>query len=380
MSESSFSRTFEHVYDGFATPHSQPAVPGPMTGCIYRADGSKVALSERFGGHMGDHVVSDNPDRAAVPQAASRRPGRGLFLGHFMGGHYGHFITETLCTFWIFEEFPAHAFDYFLFYPFTFGLAAPAYVDRCFEAFDIDRSKVVFMGEEAMQFAELLVPERLFRLNYSTDPRLKWVYERIVDRTVASAPRSQSPDRIYLSRRKFSRSSFDRVVANEVLIERAFEARGFTAVYPEELDFPRQVALYSQASVVAGISGSGLHNSVFMRRGACLLELGDPRYDGAPAPTQALCNQISAVRSAFIPFEGRRFGPRGTMLFDMSRLTRAIDVALRKWRKGGAQAHVGARPTSGLSERFEIAYLSVRPVVGWWARRVIRLMVGLGRS
>jgi hypothetical protein len=358
-----FQKSVETVRGGVATAHRLQGLPGKLSGCIYRSDLTKVHLSERFGGFMGDYVQSDNPERLPARPHGRKLDGRGLYLGHYMGGHYGHFITETLSTFWIFEDQPAASFDYFLFHPFVFGAAIPAYVEFCFRRFGIDPGKVVFVGDEPVAFDEIVAPERLFRLNHSADPRAAWVYRHIAEG--CPAPAAAAP-RLYLSRRRFSRGNFERVIANEVDMEAEFQRRGFKVLYPETMSFEDQVGHYAHADWVAGISGSGLHNSLFMREGSHLVELGDPRYGGEPAPTQALCNRISGVSARFIPFSGPRFGQRGTMLFDMAFLRGQLDVVAGP-APGDSPARRG--PWRWLLDRLEVVYLSIRPSAGATARR-----------
>ncbi|HZZ34026.1 MAG TPA: glycosyltransferase 61 family protein [Phenylobacterium sp.] len=360
-----FQKSAETVHGGVATAHWLQGLPGKLSGCIYRSDLTKVHLSERFGGFMGDYVKSDNPERLTARPQGGKLNGRGLYLGHYMGGHYGHFITETLSTFWIFEEQPASSFDYFLFHPFVFGTEIPAYVEFCLRRFGVDPDKVVFIGAEPMAFDEMVTPERLFRLNHSADPRAAWVYRHIAEG--CPAPVTPSP-KLYLSRRRFSRGNFERVIANEVDMEAEFRRRGFKILYPETMSFDDQVGHYAHAAWVAGISGSGLHNSLFMGEGAHLVELGDPRYGGEPAPTQALCNHISGVSARFIPFRGPRFGHRGTMLFDMAFLRGQLDIVT-----GSAPARSPARRgiLQWALDRLEVLYLSIRPSAGAIARRII---------
>lgn len=367
MQSPEFEKSFETVTDGNVTPSELTGLPGKLKGCIYRQDGTKVHLSERLGGVKGDYVVSDNPEEISDLTGLEILKGRGLYLGHYMGGHYGHFITETLSTFWVFETNPSKDFDYFLFHPFVFGLGVPAYVQFCLDVFEIPFDKIVFVGSEALAFEELLVPERLFRLNHSADPRSRWTYQHLAK--AAQAPSDPSP-RLYLSRRRFSRTNFERVVANELEMEREFQRRGFRVLYPETMSFEDQIALYSRADQVAGISGSGLHNSLFMQPSALVIELGDPRYGGDPAPSQALCNKVSGVRTAFIPFVGRRFGRRGTMLFDIPFLRRSLDaiddLALTAKRPQG-----GPQIWRRVLDLVEVAYLTVRPSAGALARSIL---------
>jgi Glycosyltransferase 61 len=362
-----FQRSFETVHGGVATAHRLQGLPGKLSGCIYRSDLTKVHLSERFGGFMGDYIESDNAERLEAAPAPRKLEGRGLYLGHYMGGHYGHFITETLSTFWILEEQPAERFDYVLFHPFVFGIEIPGYAEFCLQRFGIDPKKVVFVGDEPLAFDEMVVPERLFRLNHSADPRVRWVYRHIAEGCRAPATPAS---RLYLSRRRFSRGNFERVIANEVDMEAEFRRRGFKILYPETMGFEDQVGHYAHADWIAGISGSGLHNSLFMGDDTHLIELGDPRYGGEPAPTQALCNHISGVDAHFIPFRGPRFGPRGTMLFDMGFLGDHLDIVDRAPHAEGP----GARGfLQWALDRLEVLYLSIRPSAGVIARRLIGL-------
>jgi capsular polysaccharide biosynthesis protein len=343
----------EVVRSGFATPTRFGAAPGPLAGCLHRSDGMKVELSERFGGYRHDWMRSENPKRVEPPQGAERLEGRGVYLGHDMSGHYGHFITEGLGAFWVFEEHPAAGFDFFLLHPFIFGTGPrPAHVRTCLERFGIDEDRVVLVGDAGVRFEEVVVPERLFRLNHSGDERLRWVYSQI---SRNAAP--PGAPRVYLSRRRLSHTRFDRVVANESRIEDAFRRNGYTVIHPETMAFGEQVAHYRHAESMAGLSGSALHNCLFMAPGREVVELGDPRYGGESAPNQVVCERVAGVRSTFVPFRGRRFGPKRTMLFDVRHVERTLGWA------------PSAPRLRGLGE---ILYLSVRPALGHWAVRVRR--------
>lgn len=360
-----FETTFERVCNGFVTPTL--VREGKISGCVYRADGSKVALSERFGGWKGDLFRSDNPDTLERP-ACMVRPGKGLYLGSLMAAHYGHFITEGLSTFWIFEMHPADEFDYFLFSPFVFGTEFPEYARQCMHTFGIDPDKIVIMREEAMAFEDLVVPERLFRLNHSADPALAWVYREISSQIDVGG---KLFDRIYLSRRKISFKQLTRVLANEVIVEKLFRQAGFSVIYPEVLPFKDQLALYANARVVAGPSGSALHNSLFMRPDAKLIELGDPRYGGERAPTQIVCDRLSGVETALIPFVGTLRDNGMSISVDIENLRKRL---IRILEDAGMSAldlqasHVEMSPT----ERIEIIYLSYRPLLGTKLRKLLR--------
>lgn len=353
----SFDRTFETLSGGFVTPTRVDG--GKISGCVYRSDGTKVDLSERFGGWKGDLFRSDNPELLERP-ACVERPGRGLYLGALMAAHYGHFITEGLSTFWIFETLPAREFDYFLFSPFVFGPKIPDYAKHCMRVFGIGPEKVVIIGEESMGFEELVVPERLFRLNHSADPALAWVHRQIR----IQAKKQEAPvGRVYLSRRKVSLKQLTRVIANEVLVENLFREAGFQILYPETLSFEEQLAVYANADVVAGPSGSALHNSLFMKPGAILIELGDPRYGGERAPTQVLCDTLANIKACLFPFVGTIRGDGASVTVDVqdlrSRLLRMFAEMGMTASKIGNSA-LKAKP----AEWLECIYLAYRPMAG----------------
>jgi len=308
-----FGRDVAVLRDGFATPFT---IDDRRTfrGCLYDADGARLALSQRHFGpgfrfRPGD---PDTIDPAAVA-AAPRLDGRTLYLGHYMP-HYGHFLTETLSTFWILETHPAAAFDRIAFHPYFFGRLA-GHARHCLAAFGIAPEAVVLLDAEGtggpVRFEEVVVPERLFRLWDSADPLLARVFDRIRDAILAGRGRRRDPAPgrdVYLSRRRSYWRGGQRVVANEGLVEEMFRRRGFLVVNPETVAFPDQVALYAAAPTLAGLSGSALLNCLFQRPGARLLELEHPDIydDYLPVSTQVLCNAVAGVDGTFVPFTGRR--------------------------------------------------------------------------
>ena len=360
-----FQRAFESLSDGFVSP--TVVGEGQISGCVYRNDGSKVELSERFGGWNGDIFKSVNPDRLDRPHCI-KRSGKGIYLGPLMACHYGHFITEGLSTFWIFEQTPAEQFDYFLFSPFVFGAAIPEYALQCLWAFGIDPRKVVIMGDDAMSFERIIVPERLFRLNHSADPSLRWVYQELC-RKVAAA--GETPEKVYVSRRHLSLKKLTRVIANELLVERLFAQAGFTIIYPEELSLPEQLHLFTRVAVLAGSSGSALHNSLFMNPGAKLIELGDPRHGGSRAPTQISCDLISGVDYVLIPFVGKLRADGGASSLNIESLRKSLMDVLNKVEKGSLAREL--QPVRArFMDFFEITYLTYRPALVNRLRQGIR--------
>ena len=64
-----------------------------------------------------------------------------------------------------------------------------------------------------------------------------------------------------------------RPLRNELELQRAMARRGLEVVYPELLGFHQQVALFSQARLLVGPSGSGMLNAIFAAAGSRVLDL-----------------------------------------------------------------------------------------------------------
>jgi hypothetical protein len=329
---SGFTREVAVVRDGFATPFAgnDPA-SGTFRGCLYTAEGTRLALSVRpwgpgYGFRPGDPETLDPGTVEAVP----RLPGRTLYLGQYFA-HYGHFLTETLSTFWALEAEPAARFDRIAFHPSAFGRRLTPYARAALAAFDIDPDAVVMLDEGPRRFEEVVVPERLFRLWDAADPGLRPVYARIRARTLAGrAP--EPPRALYLTRRgSYWRRSVRRVVANEARVEELFRRRGFAILDPTALSFADQLALYASAPTLAGLSGSALHNCLFQDPGARVIELEHPeiyREVGTrPAHTQDLCNAVAGVEGRFVPFTGRSRRGGAVLHLDLAAIEAALPPA-----------------------------------------------------
>ncbi len=104
--------------------------------------------------------------------------------------------------------------------------------------------------------------------------------------------------KIYITRR----AANHRRVSNEDEIIGALEERGFITVELEELEFPEQVLLFSQADIVVSVHGAGLSNMVFLQPGMKVVEFiqkPDPQLTfGTRRNTHLLNPCFRAIASA----------------------------------------------------------------------------------
>ena len=287
----------EKYTNAFATAHDVSGAERPylMSGCLYDQHGVKIDLSERYCDTV-DAYQLNNPQTASCDKDAPELVGRSIYLGHLMK-HYGHFLLETLSTFWALLE--EEQYDYYVFHPFEGAESLPAFAVPIFQAFSIPVNKIHII-DRPVKFTEVDVPARLVKLNQSVDPHMRRVYARLVE---CSTP-SYFGDSIYLSRVKNSQRKLGRSIINEPFIERLFRNAGFAVVYPEDYTVFQQISFIRSAKRIAGLSGTALHNVIFMSETAELLEIGDLRTGNEQLPMQVICNDLANVSSRFIPFKG----------------------------------------------------------------------------
>jgi Glycosyltransferase 61 len=283
--------------------------PYTVSGALYSKDGALIGLSRRVSGVTGDHVVLADPDRIEDSATVVRVPGRGCYLGHLFE-HYGHFITESLSALW--PIMAGERFEYFVAHPFgaVHGLNEKA--AWAFGRFGIKPLELYVINRQTW-FEELTVPERTWQANESVHA----AYWEIV--TAVSRPfwRAKRPRKIYLSRSKVA----NRCIENGGEIEEEFARRGFDIVHPQTMSLEEQLRQFGTCDILAGVSGSALHNIVFCPPGTAVVSVGDRRTRDTLLPNQRLCNAISSSQMALIPFAE---GERG---FDLSMLRAELSAA-----------------------------------------------------
>jgi capsular polysaccharide biosynthesis protein len=270
-----------------------------FTGCVHYADGSVCERSQRSRRFLWK--PADLPLSPGAIRGCRQRPATALYAGH-LPAHFGHFLLETPSRLWCLDAAPP--WDLLVFNRFVEEDSCGLQDEKLCSllgAFGIDLSRVALLAEDTA-FAEILVPDSLFIVGAPPHPLLRHVYARWKDHLLAGHQPSLSASRLYVSRWRLAQSRGD-VDFDESRIEDFFRRHGFTVVYPETLPFVDQVAAFAQADVIAGLGGSALHLSVFMRPESQTLVLCTPRWPKAN-PVQTLCNTVSGARLSFYPFHG----------------------------------------------------------------------------
>jgi hypothetical protein len=86
-----------------------------------------------------------------------------------------------------------------------------------------------------------------------------------------------------------------------------------------------------------------------------------------------LCDAVSGVRNALIPFVGWKFDGYRVMLFDMAALQSGLD-AIPGREADPPPTAPPPPPMERLRQAFEVGYRVLRPVVGTLARQTLNLL------
>jgi hypothetical protein len=308
-----WSQQVVELEHAIATPRAVVAMPQRkklIRGCLHDRDGSRCPASQRSA--RGEHFILGDPDHIDPHQSARWVPGRSIYLG-ISSRHYGHFLLETLSRFWALERLGS--FDHYVFHhlyglPLTPRWFQPA--RECFACFGIPLDRVIVV-RRPLRFERVVLPSAQLEISNGVEPAMAATYRRVVEHCLAQPAcgpgflhrlrgwPGDGPLRLYFSRR---RVLGNRPMRNERQVERVFTAAGFHILHPQQWSFARQVALYQRAEIIAGAEGSALHNSVFVRPGTRVINVGTPRRNSGLTLNQRMCDSLSGAESHFLPFAG----------------------------------------------------------------------------
>jgi capsular polysaccharide biosynthesis protein len=280
-------------------------------GAVYDADGALVRQSLRF----PDKHRAGDPKSLAMVQGlkTGRRIPRALYLGHAFT-HFGHFLIETVPALWWARQVDDDVA--LIFHPFDEAgrnvFAETAHGRDCLALLGLSADRIV-MATADLSVEELLLPPRHY------DMRTGPCYDfREIYRTLAAAarrsPLAPAASRIYLSRRQLKRRL--RRVSNDAAVERRLARRGFAVVHPQHMSLADQINAAASADLVAGVDGSALHLSVFMRPGSRMLVLQTKRRR-----TIHFMNALMEVETISVPAHGASVPKR----IRLDELDRALD-------------------------------------------------------
>jgi hypothetical protein len=154
-------------------------------------------------------------------------------------------------------------------YDFSHGNHAERYL--CWLQHPWQRDMLAFMGIQN----DLIIKQKPWRIYHCREvvrhqysrvdviptPSDQQIFQEIRER--CSKDCGDGPERIFISRRRFTKQVRYRALLNEQQLIDRLEQRGFVIVEPEEMEFAQQVRLFSSARIIVGLGGAGLFNAIF---------------------------------------------------------------------------------------------------------------------
>ena len=179
--------------------------------------------------------------------------------------------------------------------------------------------------EAPTRFSRLLVPSPVFHINRQGSPFFQDWAQAFAARV---APESKGSEFVYVSRRRVDPKK-KRLTLNEEALEAVFEKRGFEVLHPQELPFFEQIARMRACRLIAGCSGSALHQALFIPRRSAVIGF-DSRFTTSQHAIEAMGDHTG--HSLPVPVEIGEHG--GDVVFDESYLPvieQELDALLADW-------------------------------------------------
>lgn len=186
-----------------------------------------------------------------------------LWLG-YAWDFYGHFLSDSLGRLWYLINnknmkvcYISRTNDTFLDFYRLFGL----------------KDEQIIRVSKPTRFRRIIVPEPAFRYHDYYHEKFKDILNEITKDVPAA-----KFNKIYLSRRKFNPEI---PTLGEKVIEDIFVKNGFKVIYPETLSLKKKIAIMKGADVVAGTTGTNMHNILFCNdsvKSICLNRSADVLY------------------------------------------------------------------------------------------------------
>jgi capsular polysaccharide biosynthesis protein len=246
------------------------------------------------------------PRFVRAPAAASAHlDGPAYLLDTYVGGHFGHALTDQVGHFWGWQ----HALDrhrdvraLVLTEP---GEPLAAWQWDLLRAGGVDHDRVV-VAHEPTSVDVLVASSPLFGMPAYVHPAIATTYAQVgtalADRSTMQHP---GPTRLFCSRRPGKRTCH-----NAAEVEQLFTEHGFTVVFPEDHPLPDQVRMVRDADVVAGFAGSGMFQIAFAGGPKHVVLVGSESYT---ASNEYLVSSVVGHRLDLVlcrpdvPKQGRRF-------------------------------------------------------------------------
>lgn len=232
-------------------------------GSVYNGNGDLLKRSQR----APDKFANIDVDYLDPSLIGSPMEKHGIYLGDFFL-HFGHFMIETLPSLYWSRFTTAPIYMHPWGYDDREAFERCEWVTKIIGSLGIDWSRINLVYTARRVKSMKIIPRGDILNGKLADHRTLSVYD---DVRRGLRCKQGSVGKVYFSRKNWN----NRVtIPQEALVEAEFVRRGYSVVVPESISIEEQISLVSGADVVAGISGSALHLSGFMKSGSTVISLG----------------------------------------------------------------------------------------------------------
>jgi capsular polysaccharide biosynthesis protein len=180
---------------------------------------------------------------------------------------YHHWMLEDLLRLWALDEFPELA---------DMQIVVPGdlttFQQASLTALGVEKERLLPFDGSNWLFSTLYVPSFLAPGGHS-QRQMTWLREKLFS-AFDITPNETGHRRLYVSRG----DAGTRNITNEPEVIATLEAQGFEVVLPGTLALAEQLALFNDAAVICGTSGSGMTNHVFAPKTATIVEIQPDSY------------------------------------------------------------------------------------------------------
>jgi hypothetical protein len=186
--------------------------------------------------------------------------------------HYGHWLTEYLPELYHLHQYEVETDiepDILV------NNNPPKWMIDSIVELGYRKNRIVEFDYTERKIQNLLIPlssltgDEISEISFSP-VEFRWLREQYRRKLVKT---HSGPDRIYVSRQGLPR----RMVANYTEVREFLADNGFRIIKPEKLKFTEQIKSFSNADIIMGGYGSGLHNMIYAED-AKVIEFFPPEY------------------------------------------------------------------------------------------------------
>lgn len=195
-----------------------------------------------------------------------------IVYGGYMRNQWGHFIVNTMSRLWFIFAHPEFEYDRIVFaiHP-EESLNLKGNYGEFFKLLGIE-DKIEFI-DKPTAYKKVVIPELSWSLQRRYSDEFNLVFDAVIENALKDSIQAR---KIYPKKCFFTRSKLTKSINTEIGIEFLddfFARNNFEVIAPEKLTLIETILTIQNADVVAGASGSTVHNILFGRKGQKLIIL-----------------------------------------------------------------------------------------------------------